>query len=106
MQMRRKNLKTQYNFHCECAACRDDMPPYINLVRAPIPDVVNDRDLKTLHAYTLECEDLYYKYCSYLQQYDKHYPCLQVCSAQECLKMCFNVLMRNVPMALRTGTNN
>lgn len=103
MQMRRKNLKTQYNFHCECVACSEDYPPFANLQNAPIPDVVTDRDLKALNKYTLDCEDLYYKYCTYLTQYDQHYPCLQLSSAQECLKMCFNVLMRNVPLALRTA---
>lgn len=103
MQMRRKNLRTQYHFLCECVACVDDYPPFANLQRAAIPDVVTDRDMKTLQKFTLDCEDLYFKYCTYLSTSDKYYPCLQVSSAQECLKMCFNVLMRNVPLALRAA---
>lgn len=103
MQMRRKNLQTQYNFHCECIACTEDYPPFANLKPAPIPVVVHDCDLRTLNKYTLDCEELFYKYCTFLMQFDQHYPCLQVVGAQECMKMSFNVLMRNVPLALRTS---
>lgn len=102
MQMRRKNLRTQYNFDCRCVACLEDYPPFINLTKAGIPDIVSPIDLQTLNAYTLDCEDLYYKYCEFLRKYDSHYPCVQLSAAQECLKMCFELLMRNVPLALRT----
>lgn len=101
MQMRRKNLRFQYNFLCECVACVDDYPPFANLPYAPLQGVVTDTDIKKLESFTLDCEDLYFKYCMFLATADKHYPSVQVNSTQECLKMCFFLLMRNVPLALR-----
>lgn len=43
------------------------------------------------------------KYCTFLKQYDSHYPCLQISGAQECLKMCFNILLKNISMSLLSG---
>lgn len=100
--MRRKQLRAQYRFHCECPACTNDYPPFVNLPYADgVPECVTDADVQQLQRFSLDCEDLYFKYCKFLGKWDAHYPCEQVVKAQECMKQCFNVLMRNVPLAQR-----
>lgn len=100
--MRRKNLKAQYMFDCQCVACEKDYPPFVNLALAPaIPEIVKDKDLRALSSFNLNCEHLYLKYCAFLTKYDEHYPCQQLTAAQECMKMCYNIMNRNVPLALR-----
>lgn len=102
VQMRRKHLFTQYHFYCRCVACTENYPPYLNLEKAKIPDSIpNDlmESLQRYHPGPYNVELSYFK--KYLAKHDSHYPCEQLCSAQECMKMCLQVQFGNVPMALQ-----
>lgn len=101
-QMRQKNLHFQYNFICSCIACRDNYPPYVNLLNPDIPSIVSDSDMSRLQKLDRKCAlDCYDRYSKFLYEFDSYYPCMQLCGVQECLKLCVNVLMKNVPMVLQ-----
>lgn len=99
--MRQKNLQTQYHFACQCVACKENYPAYLNLPRADIPEGVALSTIQRLQQYSKDfCGEELSKFMAFLSEHDDHYPCVQLSGVQECLKMCLQVKMRNVPMAL------
>lgn len=101
-QLRRKNLFTQYHFYCQCIACKENYPPYVNLPKANIPDGVPAGVMERLQRfapgpYVVELAS----FKAYLAKHDRHYPCEQLSNVQECMKMCLQILFGNVPMAMQ-----
>lgn len=41
------------------------------------------------------------RFCNYLTQYGEYYPCNQISSVEESLKMCLHLLVGNVPLKLQ-----
>lgn len=100
LHVRRKNLMDNFHFHCECEACRVDMP--MHLESATIPwNVCNNEDYRKLLTHSLDSDHLLDKYSSYLQRYDGHYPCKQLETGLYILKKCFKIMLRDVSMTDR-----
>lgn len=90
----------QYRFNCKCEACELDYAKYRNLpFKASVPLVSNDTDLKLLGAYNYEFAlNNYQKYCDFLTQNADAFPCAQISSAEECLKMALHIMVDAVPL--------
>lgn len=61
-----------------------------------VPHIHSDDDIEKLTSLDVKfaAENLR-RYCQYLKQCDKHYPCRQIAEAQENLKMCFHLVVEN-----------
>ncbi|XP_037024650.1 SET and MYND domain-containing protein 4-like [Bradysia coprophila] len=94
---RQESLMFQYNFTCNCCACRNDYGTIIELPMAPnMPDIHSDRDIEKLTLLDEEfASNNLKRYCQYLKNFDSHYPCRQIAEAQENLKMCLHILVAN-----------
>ncbi|EDW10235.1 SET and MYND domain-containing protein 4 [Drosophila mojavensis] len=99
-KQRQETLSMQYRFNCKCEACELDYAKYRNLpFKASVPLVSNDTDLKLLGAYNYEFAlNNYQKYCDFLTQNADAFPCAQISSAEECLKMALHIMVDAVPL--------
>ncbi|EDW73803.1 uncharacterized protein Dwil_GK19653 [Drosophila willistoni] len=97
---RQETLSMQYRFNCKCEACELDYPTFVRMPRkATVPSVNDDRDMKSLGAYNYDfAASNYRKYCDFLTQYAAAYPCEQISTAEECLKMALHIMMDAVPL--------
>ncbi len=94
---RQQALKFQYHFACYCTACCKDYPTVQELHDSPdVRDVNSDGDIEKLTSLDIEfAKQNLKRYCQYLKDIDKRYPCRQISEAQENLKLCFHILVEN-----------
>ncbi|EDV35788.1 uncharacterized protein Dana_GF12292 [Drosophila ananassae] len=99
-QKRQDTLSMQYRFDCKCEGCELDYPTFFRMShKTSVPLVTDDPDLKLLGAYNYEfAVSNYRKYCDFLTQYGDAYPCKQISSAEECLKMALHIMVDAVPL--------
>ncbi|KAH8354910.1 hypothetical protein KR093_000930 [Drosophila rubida] len=97
---RQERLSMQYRFNCNCEACELDHPKYKGMPhKATVPLVNDDTDMKLLSAYNYDFAiGNYQKYCDFLTEYGAAYPCAQISSAEECLKMALHIMVDAVPL--------
>lgn len=102
LDVRQKHLQLQYKFRCECAPCQENYPLFTELKAAKIPALLSDTDIVNITQLNKKfARDNFSRFCTYLNQYGEHYPCEQISSVEECLKMCLHLLVGNVPMKLQ-----
>ncbi|EDW35856.1 GL16991 [Drosophila persimilis] len=99
-QQRLDTLSMQYRFDCKCEGCELDYPTFGRMPhKATVPSVTDDTDMKSLGAYNYDfATSNYTKYCEFLTQYGAAYPCEQISSAEECLKMALHIMVDAVPL--------
>ncbi|KAH8279079.1 hypothetical protein KR026_001328 [Drosophila bipectinata] len=99
-QQRQDTLSMQYRFDCKCEGCELDYPTFGQMShKASVPLVTDDPDMKSLGAYNYDfAVSNYRKYCDFLTQYGDAYPCKQISSAEECLKMALHIMVDAVPL--------
>ncbi|XP_017069459.1 SET and MYND domain-containing protein 4 [Drosophila eugracilis] len=99
-QRRLDTLSMQYRFDCKCEGCELDYPTFGQMPhKATVPSVTDDTDMKSLGAYNYDfAVSNYRKYCEFLTQYGAAYPCEQISSAEECLKMALHIMVDAVPL--------
>ncbi|KAH8320899.1 hypothetical protein KR067_011895 [Drosophila pandora] len=99
-QQRQDTLSMQYRFDCKCEGCELDYPTFGRMsYKTSVPVVTDDPDMKLLGAYNYEfAVSNYRKYCDFLTQYGDAYPCKQISSAEECLKMALHIMVDAVPL--------
>lgn len=90
----------QYRFNCKCEACELDYPMYKAMpFKEKVPLVNDDLDMKLLSAYNYDFAlSNYRKYCDFLTENGGAYPCSQISSAEECLKMALHIMVDAVPL--------
>ncbi|XP_055692866.1 SET and MYND domain-containing protein 4-like [Lutzomyia longipalpis] len=101
---RQEELKKRYAFLCNCIACALDYPKYGAL---PIPENIprvpaqRFRDATNLTRFSVKCaKDGFNALCKYIRKHGHHYPARQLCEAEEDLRICFNIMSRNIPLRL------
>lgn len=99
-QQRQDTLSMQYRFDCKCEGCELDYPTFSRMShKTSVPLVTDDPDMKLLGAYNYDfAVSNYRKYCDFLTQYGDAYPCKQISSAEECLKMALHIMVDAVPL--------
>ncbi|KAH8319838.1 hypothetical protein KR074_007364 [Drosophila pseudoananassae] len=99
-QKRKDTLSMQYRFDCKCEGCELDYPTFFQMShKASVPLVTDDPDLKLLGDYNYDfAVSNYRKYCDFLTQCGDAYPCKQISSAEECLKMALHIMVDAVPL--------
>lgn len=98
VKLRQEKLKFQYNFLCDCVACQKNYPSFSMMPIPKIPHLIDEQAIEKLQILDTEyAKKNLKKICNYLKQFDAEYPCEQICSAQEGFKMCFNILLKNIP---------
>lgn len=95
---RQQRLLENYYFQCRCEACKSNYY-YDKMAKTPAPDsnippLLSENDLVFIvglqnKQYTL---DNLKRYIEYVEKYDQHYPCRQLCAADGCLLACWHVL--------------
>uniref|UniRef100_A0A7G3B8L3 Putative zn2+-binding dehydrogenase nuclear receptor binding factor-1 n=1 Tax=Lutzomyia longipalpis TaxID=7200 RepID=A0A7G3B8L3_LUTLO len=100
---RQRETLRKYAFVCQCTACIENFPLYGAL---PLP--INIPEPLPLHNQTLACqysrefgEKGYKKITGFIRKFGYLYPILQLCTAEEGLKFCLNILCENIPLQLR-----
>lgn len=79
--------------------CRENYPLFFALKAAKIPPLLNGTDIANITQLNVKfARENFSRFCTYLNQYGDHYPCEQLSSVEECLKMCLHLLVGNVPM--------
>lgn len=92
----------QYKFQCQCEACKEDYPLFKVLPEANIPALLSETDISSITNFDKKfARQNFSRFCTYLQKYGKHYPCTQISSVEECLKMCLLILVNNMPLKLK-----
>lgn len=70
------------------------MPPRLN-----VPYINDEKDTKNLVAFNYDfAMENYQKYCEFLTKYGDAYPCDQISSVEECLKMALHIMVDAVPL--------
>lgn len=90
----------QYLFTCKCEACENDYPKFGKLMpKLFVPYVNDEHHMKSLIAYDFDFAlKNYRKYCEFLTKHGDVYPCDQISSAEESLKMALHILVDAVPL--------
>lgn len=102
LEVRQKQLYNQYKFKCQCEPCQKDYPVFKELNEANIPTLLTDSDIKRITNLDKEfARQNFSRFCTYLSKYADHYPCTQISSVEECLKMCLLILVNNIPLKLQ-----
>lgn len=102
LEVRQKQLLLQYKFRCQCDACKHDYPVFKELKEANIPTLLTDDDITRITSLDKEfARQNFSRFCTYLFKYAEHYPCTQISSVEECLKMCLLILVNNIPLKLQ-----
>ncbi|KMY93095.1 SET and MYND domain-containing protein 4 [Drosophila simulans] len=98
-EQRLKRLSLQYRFDCKCEACELNYPMFGMMPHKPtVPSVTDDTEV-ALSSYNYDfAVSNYRKYCDFLTQYGDAYPCEQISSAEECLKMALHIMADAVPL--------
>lgn len=90
---RQSSLLKQYMFECSCEACTKRYPLFNDL---PLRDGGFDKfisdDVKKLSALDVtHAKKKIGAYFDYISKLDKHYPCWEISTVQECLLRCFTI---------------
>uniref|UniRef100_A0A1I8N6E5 Protein-lysine N-methyltransferase SMYD4 n=1 Tax=Musca domestica TaxID=7370 RepID=A0A1I8N6E5_MUSDO len=95
-----ETLSIQYRFTCKCEACENDYPTFVKLQRKMfVPYVIDETHTANLIAYDFNFAlKNYRKYCEFLTKHGDNYPCHQISSAEEYLKMALHILVDAVPL--------
>lgn len=100
--MRQKQLLLQYKFQCKCLPCQQNYPLFDDLKTANIPTLLQKSDIEKIAQLNKTfARENFSRFCTYLNQYGEHYPCKQISSVEECLKMCLHLLVGNIPLKLQ-----
>lgn len=99
---RQKQLLLQYKFRCQCEPCQEDYPLFTDLKQANIPNLLTETDFSRIAKLDSKyARENFSRFCTYLNQYGDQYPCTQISSVEECLKMCLLILVNNKPLKLQ-----
>lgn len=102
LEIRQKNLEAQYKFKCQCAPCTNNYPLFSELPAANIPTLLKENDInKILNLDKEFARESFSRFCNYLTEYGDYYPCNQISSVEESLKMCLHLLVGNIPLKLQ-----
>lgn len=102
LENRQKQLLLQYKFRCQCEPCQKDYPKFSELEEANIPTILTETDIKRITNLDKDfARKNFSRFCTYLYKYGHHYPCSQISSVEECLKMCLLILVNNIPLKLQ-----
>lgn len=98
-------LNTQYRFTCKCEACENNYPTFLKQSHNfNVPILVGTRDFDSLITYDFDYAlKNYRRYCEFLTSNGHDYPCKQISSTEECLKMAFYILVDAVPLKAKMG---
>ncbi|XP_070508849.1 SET and MYND domain-containing protein DDB_G0273589-like [Chironomus tepperi] len=91
LRERQTSLNSQYMFKCTCAACRHDYKLFPQLKNATSTfDNFLGNDVTELQNLNMDTAQRRLKdYCKMINKLDRHYPCREISSLQECLLRCF-----------------
>ena len=99
LEIRQKNLQLQYKFDCQCLPCQKNYPLFVDLPTAAIPTLITQKDIdQIMNLNKKYAAENFGRLCKYLTDYGDHYPCNQISSVEESLKMCLHLLVGNVPL--------
>lgn len=100
-----KALSTQYRFTCNCEACEKDYPTFLKQVyNFNVPEMIGTKDFNGLISYDFDYAiQNYRRYCEFLTKNGDNYPCNQISSAEECLKMALYIMVDAVPLKAKMG---
>lgn len=102
LDVRQNQLLSQYKFKCQCAPCQNDYPTFAELQEANIPTLLTSVDIDSIMRLDKQfARQNFSRFCTYLNKYGDHYPCKQISSVEECLKMCLLILINNIPLKLQ-----
>lgn len=97
----RQEKLQQYNFDCACTACLQDYPLY-NELKDSLPDIITLQDIDKINLYDLDYVKTHMnKYCKFLTENDRYYPCRQISDVQETLKTCIDIVVGNLTLNKR-----
>ncbi|KAL7024665.1 hypothetical protein ACKWTF_013151 [Chironomus riparius] len=90
-RQRQTSLNNQYMFKCTCDACVHDYKLFPQLKYATkVFDNFIGNDVKELQDLNMKTAQRRLKdYCKMINKLDRHYPCREISSLQECLLRCF-----------------
>ena len=90
----------QYRFICKCEACENDYPNFGKLQpKLFVPYINGEDDTNNLVAFNYDyAVENYQKYCDFLTKHGGEYPCDQISSVEECLKMALHIMVDAVPL--------
>lgn len=93
-------LSTQYRFTCKCEACENNYPTFMKQTLSfNVPLLVGTNDYDSLISYDFDYAlKNYRRYCEVLTNNAQDYPCKQISSTEECLKMALYILVDAVPL--------
>lgn len=79
-----------------------DYPLFNELQQANIPNLLTETDFKRIAQYDNQyARQNFSRFCTYLNQFGDQYPCTQISSVEECLKMSLLILVNNKPLKLQ-----
>lgn len=98
-------LSTQYRFTCKCEACENNYPTFHKQTQnLNVPVLVGTKDFESLISYDFDYAlKNYRRYCDCLTDNAHDYPCKQISSTEECLKMALYILVDAVPLKAKMG---
>lgn len=104
---RQKMLKSQYKFTCNCEACVNNWPTYLNLHQAKNLPVsiakkkqllLNNDNISKLQKGDFDTAlNLYKPLCVLLKVLEDYAPCVELADCQESFKQCVSILEEIVP---------
>ncbi|XP_059607991.1 SET and MYND domain-containing protein 4 [Phlebotomus argentipes] len=102
-EARQKETHRRYQFVCQCRACLENFPMYSALpVPLHVPEPLPLHNQTPAFQYSREFgQKGTGRIVKFIRQYGHLYPILQLCTAEEGLKFCLNILCGNVPLHLR-----
>lgn len=102
LDVRQNQLLSQYKFKCQCMPCQKDYPTFAELQEAKIPTLLTSSDIDNITRLDKHfARQNFSRFCTYLNKYGDNYPCKQISSVEECLKMCLLILINNIPLKLQ-----
>lgn len=102
LDVRQKQLLLQYKFKCQCEPCQKNYQTFTELKDANIPTLLTEDDINSVTKHDKKfARQNFSRFCTYLNKYGEHYPCKQLSSVEECLKMCLLILVNNIPLKLQ-----
>ncbi|XP_062557082.1 SET and MYND domain-containing protein 4 [Armigeres subalbatus] len=94
---RQSGLLGQYLFRCQCEACIQNYPLYLNLPQAKLPpktkNPIDYDEISRLGEHDMETAlRKIPEYCRFLNQFDSQYPNYGLSSVQEALLRCYEIV--------------